>query len=220
MQRDQNFTIEIEDYCKKIGVDVVGFADPNLFNRFSEENRPQAFLNDVKTVIIIGFHLYDLTLDAWNYLKVENRSYQFADSLITNFCHKVKDKLTQSGYISVVIPYSPGLYLKDSAALAGIGPIGKNNLLITPDYGSQIRLRAIVTTAPLICGEPLLESEYCKECDICMRACPANAFIDGKYTKNICNEWARANWEILSKHTVIWCNVCIEECPVTKKRKS
>ena len=133
---------------------------------------------------------------------------------------KLKDKLTQSGYISVVIPYSPGLYLKDSAALAGIGPIGKNNLLITPDYGSQIRLRAIVTTAPLICGEPLLESEYCKECDICMRACPANAFIDGKYTKNICNEWARANWEILSKHTVIWCNVCIEECPVTKKRKS
>ena len=219
MERDQKLTEDIKKYCKKIGIDVLGFADPDLFDRFSEENRPQAYLTNVKTVVIIGFHLYDLILDAWNYFKEENRSYQFADSLIENFCHRVKDKLAQIGYESVVISYGPGLYLKDSAALAGIGPIGKNNLLITPSYGSQVRLRAIITTAPLICGEPILESEYCKECDICMKACPANAFIDGKYTKDVCNEWARANWEILSEHTVVWCNVCIEECPVTKKKK-
>ena len=220
MERDQKLTEDIKKYCQKIGINVIGFADPNLFIRFAEENRPQAYLNDVKTVVIIGFHLYDLTLDAWNYLKEENRNYQFADSIIENFFHKVKDKLAQIWHESVVIPYSPGLYLKDSAALAGIGPIGKNNLLITSDYGSQIRLRAIVTTAPLICGEPILESEYCKECDICIRACPANAFIEGKYTKNVCNEWARANWKILSGHTVIWCNTCIEECPVSKKKAS
>ncbi|MHA2182243.1 MAG: hypothetical protein ACXAAH_12565, partial [Promethearchaeota archaeon] len=134
-----------------------------------------------------------------------------------NFCYKVKDRLDQIGYESVVISYGPGLFLKDSAALAGIGPIGKNNLLITPSYGSQIRLRAIVTTAPLVYGEPILESEYCKECDVCLKACPANAFIDGKYIKNVCNEWARANWKILSNHTVIWCNTCIEVCPITKK---
>jgi epoxyqueuosine reductase QueG len=220
MERHQKLTDDIKKYSKKIGINVIGFAEPTYFDRFSEEHRPQAYLSDVKTVVIIGFHLYDLTLDAWNYKKEENRSYQFADSLIANFCHKIKDKFTQSGYISVVVPYSPGLFLKDSAALAGIGPIGKNNLLITPDYGSQVRLRAIVTTAPLICGEPILESDYCESCDICMKACPANAFIDGKYTKNICNEWAIANWKVLSKHTVIWCNVCIEECPVTKKGTS
>ncbi|MHA2035678.1 MAG: hypothetical protein ACW98X_04550 [Promethearchaeota archaeon] len=72
MQRDQKLTVEIENYCQKIGVNIVGFADPIYFDRFPEENRPQAFLNDVKTVVIIGFHLYDLTLDAWNYFGEEN----------------------------------------------------------------------------------------------------------------------------------------------------
>lgn len=220
MERDQKITEEVEIYCKKIGIDVIGFADPIYFDRFPEENRPQAYLNDAKTVIIIGFHLYDLMLDAWNYyFKEKKRSYQFAESLVKNFCYKVKGKLEKIGYESVVTPYHPGLFLKDSAALAGIGPIGKNNLLITPSYGSQIRLGGIVTNAPLICGEPIHESEYCKECDICLKACPANAFIDGKYIKAVCNQWATSNWKYLSPYTVIWCNTCIEECPVTKKKK-
>jgi epoxyqueuosine reductase QueG len=218
MERDLHLTKEIEEYCKEIGVHVVGFADPSLFDRFPEANRPQTFLHDVKTVILIGFHLYDLTLDAWNYIKGENRSYQFVDSIIENLCHRVKRKLGKMGYKSLVISYIPGLYLKDSAALAGIGPIGKNNLLITPTYGSQVRLRSIVTTAPIKCGEPVSESEYCNNCNICHDACPANAFINGKYTKSVCDEWARANWQKLSDHTVIWCNTCIESCPITKKK--
>ena len=103
MERDLPLTEEIKEYCKKIGVHVIGFADPNLFDRFPEANRPQTYLNDVKTVIVIGFHLYDLTLDAWNYKNEENRSYQFADSIIENFCHRVKRKLDKSGYDSLVI---------------------------------------------------------------------------------------------------------------------
>ena len=34
MERDQALTKEVERYCKKIGADVVGLADPDLFNRF------------------------------------------------------------------------------------------------------------------------------------------------------------------------------------------
>ena len=65
MERDQQLTTDVRNYCDKIGVDVVGFADPLLFERYSEENRPHAFLKDLKTVIVIGFHLYDIILDAW-----------------------------------------------------------------------------------------------------------------------------------------------------------
>lgn len=36
MERDQALTKEVERYCKKIGADVVGLADPDLFNRFPE----------------------------------------------------------------------------------------------------------------------------------------------------------------------------------------
>jgi epoxyqueuosine reductase len=48
--------------------------------------------------------------------------------------------------IGVQIPYAieqGGLYLKDAAVLAGLGVIGKNNLLITPQFGPRVRLRAM-----------------------------------------------------------------------------
>jgi epoxyqueuosine reductase len=100
--------------------------------------------------------------------------------------------------------------------LAGIGSIGKNNLLITKKYGSQVRLRALVTSAPLICGTPIYKSEYCKECNICIESCPAKAFTNGKYNKKLCLEYNYANWKELSDYTVIWCNKCIESCPIGK----
>ena len=122
----------------------------------------------------------------------------------------------KKGFNSRVIPYSPGLYLKEAAALAGIGPIGKNNLLITENFGSQVRLRAIATTAPLICGEPITESKYRKECNLCIKACPANAFVEGKYIREKCYGYLETHKRNLSDNTIIECNVCIESCPIGK----
>ncbi len=39
---------------------------------------------------------------------------------------------------------STGIFLKDSAVLAGLGCIGKNNIVITPEYGPRIRWRALL----------------------------------------------------------------------------
>ena len=219
MERDQQLTRDLKEYCKKIGVDVVGFADPLLFGRYPEENRPDTFLKDSTTVIVIGFHLYDIILDAWSHKEGEGVwSHQFADAVVEQFCHRVRRYLLKKGFNSRVIPYSPGLFLKEAAALAGIGPIGKNNLLLTNQFGSQVRLRALVTTAPLICGEPIRESKYCKECNICIEACPANAFINGEYIKEKCYIYLETHKRNLSDYTVIECNVCIESCPIGKKR--
>ncbi len=37
-----------------------------------------------------------------------------------------------------------GIFLKDASVLAGLGALGKNNLLITPDFGPRVRLRAFM----------------------------------------------------------------------------
>ena len=219
MKRDQNLTIEIKDYCKKIGADVVGFADPALFDRYSEFNRPQAYLEDSKSVIVIGFYLYDIVLDAWSHKEGEHIwKRHFADALVEQFCNRIRRFLLKKGFNSRVIPYSPGLFLKEAAALAGIGPIGKNNLLITNEFGSQVRLRAIVSDAPLTCGEPITKSEYCKECNICIDSCPSKALSNGGYIKAKCNEYMINHRRKISENVFIDCNVCIECCPVEKKK--
>jgi epoxyqueuosine reductase QueG len=220
MKRDQHLTEEIKEYCKKIGVDVVGFADPRLFERYPEVNRPTKYIEEPNTVIIIGLYLYDIILDAWSHKEGEGVwSYQFADAVVEQFCHGVRRYLLKRGFNSRVIPYSPGLFLKEGAALAGIGPIGKNNLLITQKFGSQVRLRAIATTAPLSCGEPITESKYCSDCSLCIESCPAKAFSNGKYNKKKCYLYLETHKRELSDFTIIECNQCIESCPIGQNRK-
>ncbi len=94
-----------------------------------------------------------------------------------------------SGIASREMAYSPeqgGLFLNDAAALAGLGVIGRNNLLITPRFGPRVRLRALLLAADLPPTGPLPYSP-CDGCDMpCFRACPQQAFSSGAFCRNDC----------------------------------
>lgn len=71
-----------------------------------------------------------------------------------------------------------GIYLKDAAVDAGLGSIGRNNLLVTPDFGPRVRLRALMVNAVLT-GTGPIEYDPCAGCaQHCRRACPQLAFVD------------------------------------------
>lgn len=80
------------------------------------------------------------------------------------------------------IPYGidkGGIGLKDAAVLAGLGVIGKNNLLITPQYGPRVRLRALALQVKLSETGPL-DFDPCATCDMpCRKICPRKA-LDNK----------------------------------------
>ena len=217
MVDSKNLSDKLTAYCEKIGVDIVGFCDPAKFNIFEIAHTPESFLKDSKTVIVIAFYLFDLGLDAWSKDKENDRNFHFADSILLGQCHQIKSFLAKCGFKSKIIPYKPGLYLKDAAALAGIGPIGKNNLLITEKFGSQERLRALATNAELLYGKTISESRYCKNCSICVDSCPADALKEGNYNEVLCRKYCLENLKDLSDDTVLWCNICIEMCPIGKR---
>ena len=217
MERDQKLTEDIIKLSSRIGIDIIGFADPELYIRYKEEHRPNNYLKNSQTVIIIGIYLYDIILDAWSRDQTNGKNFHYLDSILESRAHNIKDFLIKKGYKSKIISYSPGLFLKDSAALAGLGPIGKNNLFISKKFGSQVRLRAIVTEAPLLTGIPIENSEYCKNCNICFSKCPAEALTDEGYSRQACESYCLSNLRKLSEYTSIWCNICIEVCPHSRK---
>jgi len=97
-----------------------------------------------------------------------------------------------------------GIFLKDTAVVAGLGCLGRNNLVITPEYGPRIRFRALLIDRE---AEPTgpLEFNPCKGCEEpCREACPVKSFkksvysaeglgqstlpgLNGTYDRVICN---------------------------------
>jgi len=57
--------------------------------------------------------------------------------------------------------------------LAGLGWIGRNNLLVNRKLGSQFRLASILTDMPLKKDKPLKLD--CGSCRLCLAVCPAQA---------------------------------------------
>jgi epoxyqueuosine reductase len=68
---------------------------------------------------------------------------------------------------------------RHAAVAAGLGVLGLNNLLLTPQYGPRQRLVSIITCAPLA-PDPLVVEPVClgEKCSLCSRRCPAHAFGD------------------------------------------
>jgi epoxyqueuosine reductase QueG len=62
---------------------------------------------------------------------------------------------------------------KRVAAAAGLGWLGRNNLLVTPEHGAQVRLVTVLTSLELPPDKPL--DRDCGECRACIQACPAQA---------------------------------------------
>ncbi len=120
-----------------------------------------------------------------------------------------------------------GIFLKDAGVLAGLGIIGKNNLLITPEYGPRVRLRGLFIELDLTPTEPL-DFSPCDPCDMpCRLACPKSAFEHGSYSRTSCYRQMKedvANKEVFENPQdpdsigmyIKYCRACELACPVAK----
>jgi epoxyqueuosine reductase len=95
------------------------------------------------------------------------------------------------GISALSLPYQieyGGAFLKDASVLAGLGVIGKNNLLITPEFGPNVRLRGIFIEAEFEPNGPI-DFDPCNGCDMpCHSACPRDAFRSGSFERAICKK--------------------------------
>ncbi len=115
-----------------------------------------------------------------------------------------------------------GLFLKDTAVFGGLGVIGKNNLLITPDFGPDVRFRAMFLDSILESTGPA-EYEFCRNCPMpCRKRCPQNAFGSGVYSRGACQRQMRLDvenrFEINDSEkrlaAIEYCRMCELSCPV------
>jgi epoxyqueuosine reductase len=113
------------------------------------------------------------------------------------------------------------------AALAGLGWIGKNSMLIHPKYGSYLFLAEVLISEPTGRGPSPLPN-YCGNCTRCLDGCPTRAFVAPRVLdSNRCISYLtlekRGEFAIaeekrqLTGSWVAGCDICQEVCPFNTK---
>jgi epoxyqueuosine reductase len=109
---------------------------------------------------------------------------------------------------------------------AGLGELGRNGLLITPQYGPRVRLCKIFTDLPLAPDKPITfgVKEFCKKCKVCAKNCETGAISsdDEPSFDIVCrsNNPGALKWYVNAELCYqFWCengadcSTCIKVCP-------
>jgi len=114
------------------------------------------------------------------------------------------------------------------AMQAGLGELGRNGLLITPEFGPRIRLSKVITDLPLMPDSPIDTGviEFCGICKKCADTCPSRSILFGDRTSvplNISNAGGALKWPVdAEKCRAYWgrvdrpCTNCVAVCPFNK----
>lgn len=150
------------------------------------------------------------------YLK-ERQTDQMADELENLLIQKEYAAYSQSedhvyltGFYNSETKSTP-LPHKTIAGLAGLGWIGKHNLLVTPEYGSAISMCTVLTDAPLPVEGNVLQEPQCGSCQICQFVCPPNAIKGNNWSQFISRD------DLVNVYQCTTCLRCMVMCPYTQK---
>ena len=113
---------------------------------------------------------------------------------------------------------------REFAGIAGIGWIGKNTHLISPQGGSWFFLGELFLSIPLTYDRAI--RDRCGKCDLCLKACPTGAFV-GPYVLDArrCISYLTIELKgfiprhlrpLIGNH-VFGCDICQEICPYNVK---
>ena len=115
---------------------------------------------------------------------------------------------------------------KTCCTRAGLGWIGKSALLVTPEYGSAVRLSSVLTDGVFDrIGQPI-DSSRCGACQNCTQSCPGHAITGTLWSPTVpreelvdveaCRKAARKLAAERVHEEITLCGKCIQVCPYTQ----
>jgi len=211
---------QIEDELKNTGVDFIRFLDVSELTDTQNRGLPLAILIgisiDPKFIKkVFDDPEYTPTHDD-EYIQTEEKAGKVTDEIAKILIDKGYKAISQSdaGLIAdgafnfddkeSVLPH------KTVAMLGGVGWIGKNNLLITPEYGAAQCLGTLLTDAPLETSSPERILPKCGNCRICTDICDKNVLKGKTWDITVSRD------EIIDVHGCCICLKCLVHCPQTQ----
>lgn len=219
MQRDK-FNLILKKFLKSAGANLFGVAD---ISQIKEEFAlPKQLLEKFDRAVSLGIRLSSSVLEEikdqptklyFHHYRTLNVSLDQISLRLTNF---IQDK----GFLALPIPASQILDWQKQTAhlshkkigyLAGLGWVGRNNLLVNKNFGSQFRLATVLTNIPLKADKPVKEN--CGHCRLCLEVCPAGSIKENPLDFDHLGCFEKLK-EFQKQHIVeqYICGVCVNVC--------
>jgi len=222
---------ELKNWLTAQGAAVAGVAD--LAEMAVYPTIPENLLDGFKRGVSFG-----IPIPKGSLADVKDRStplylhaYDTVNSLLDHLAFRTANLLEKAGGKALAIPASRTLDRvthrgnvshKAVARSAGLGWIGKNILLVNPDFGPRLRFATVLTDLELEADAPI--DRDCGACTKCRDACPAKAIkgvIAKPYpeTREICVDVEACSVklkEFASELGKDICGVCIRVCPFAR----
>jgi epoxyqueuosine reductase len=223
MTREPPILDDLLNRALELGASVAGYLPAERLGDCPSARAagPQGFSTSSGTIVVLGLYHDPATpeMDWWE----EGQSTP-GDRFLRRINRELAAWLEEThGIEARDIPYQVnegGIYLKDAAVVAGLGIIGRNNLVIHPEFGPRLRFRALWVD---ISSEPPASCTMASPCATCSHPCethcPFHALEGGRYSRARCMARMEADKAAPAEKTgkrgpVDHCRICELVCPV------
>ncbi len=181
MDKSKNYLV-LSKFCQKEGIDLFGVADINGIK--GEFKISPKTMENLDKAVCLGVMLSGAILSEIETVptKLYFHHYKIVNSLLDQVALKLCNIIQKKGYFALAIPATQIIDWEKNTAhlshrrlgvLAGLGWIGRNNLLVNEELGSQFRLVSVLTNMPLKIDKSVKND--CGVCKLCIKVCPSGA---------------------------------------------
>jgi len=197
-----------------------------MANHFEKRCDPTLLVENTRSVIVVALNYYPEIKQPLHLPQVAYYAYG------EDYHDVIKEKLTKLFDIinSEIIPINGRTFVDSAPVLerywaqqAGIGWVGKNNLIIIPNKGSFYLLAELLVDVELAYDSPM--KSRCGNCHSCIDACPTNALEPYLLDSHKClsyltiekrTEFSDKEPEHLHNR-LFGCDICQTVCPWNRK---
>ncbi|MDP8253780.1 MAG: hypothetical protein P9X27_05230 [Candidatus Kaelpia aquatica] len=218
--KEKELASKLEEFVLGEGAAVFGTAPIKEIKPAFDLSQKE--LEGLDYAISFGFKLSDSVLDGIieHPTKLYFHHYRMVNMFLDQLSLKAVRIIEKDGFRALAIPASQivdwkkqSSYLshRKIAYLAGLGWVGRNNLLVHPEFGSQLRFATVLTSIKLPFKEPLKFG--CGDCKLCVAACPVSAIAEdpGDFNHLSCynklDQFRKKNF--VGQHI---CGICVKVC--------
>ena len=206
---------ELEGLAKEQGASLFSVAETG------EEERKEFGL---PLAIVLAIRLSDAVVERVvdRPTKLYLHHYKQVNYLLDRMAFLLANYIQKKGKDALPIPASQvtdwarlkgDLSHKKMAYMAGLGWIGRQSLIVSPQFGARIRLVTVLTDLELPAQKPI--DAGCGKCLSCIKACPAGAIKNdvADFDLSACKSQLDIFRKEIGQHI---CGICVKACRGTE----